>query len=383
MLTAVQEAGGVAKLRLPHGNPCWVVTGWSDTRTVYSSKAFTRVGMADEAAPRLTAGLLLAGAIGGQDDAVHLKLRRAIQRELTPERLALLRTRADAIMIELLDAMIVSGGGDYVSMVAKPFAVRVLCELLGVPDADREQLVAWVSALLTGAAEGTDPEAIGIAAKDAGKYIVAMIRERRRTPGSDLVSAFATRADELDTRELATIVFALVMGGFETTAHMLSKLVLRLLQRPDLWHTLCERPELLPSATEELLRITAIAGGEAIPWQVREEVTLAGVTMVPGEYVLPAVGAANFDPTAFPNAEEILLDRNGKTHLTFGHATHFCIGSQIARMELEVGLGALLRTCPRTNLAIAPEEVTWRSMSAVWELAELPLKLTRAEEPAV
>ncbi|GAB2568088.1 cytochrome P450 [Nocardia heshunensis] len=383
VLVTVAEAGGIAKLQLPHGDPCWVVTGWADTRTVYSSKAFTRVGMADEAAPRLTAGLLLSGAIGGQEDAVHVKLRRAIQRELTAERLAGLRTRAEAIMAELLEAMTLSAGGDYVSMVAKPFAMRVLCELLGVPDQDRDQLVAWVSALLTGAAEGTDPDTIGTAAKDAGRYIVTMIRERRVTPGPDLVSAFAARSDELDTREVATIVFALVMGGFETTAHMLSKLVLRLLQRPDLARALRESPELLPSATEELLRTTAIAGGEGIPWRVREPIILAGVTMMPGEYVLPAVGAANFDPTVFADPDEIHLDRNGKTHLTFGHAAHFCIGSQIARMELEVGLGALLRVCPEASLAIAHEDVAWHSTSAVWELAELPLKLTRVEEPAL
>ncbi|MFJ4657679.1 cytochrome P450 [Nocardia sp. NPDC088792] len=338
--------------------------------------------MSDEAAPRLTAGLLLAGAIGGQDDEVHLKLRRAIQRELGPDRMAALQIRAEAIMTELLNSMIRTGGGDYVSLVAKPFAVQVLCELLGIPVEDRDTLVAWVTALLTGAAEGSDPESIGVAAKDAGKYIVALIRRRRREPGQDLVSAFAARSDELDTREIATIVFALVMGGFETTAHMLSKLVLRLLSRKDLWHTLVEHPELLSSATEELLRTTAIAGGEAIPWQVCEPVTLAGVAMVPGEYVLPAVGAANFDPAIFPEPEEIRLDRTGKTHLTFGHAAHFCIGSQIARMELEVGLSALLRMCPRTELAITPEDVAWRDGSAVWELAELPVRLSRVEELA-
>ncbi|GGN72003.1 cytochrome P450 [Nocardia rhizosphaerihabitans] len=378
VLEEVRRSGRIAKLQLPHGVPCWVVTGYEDARTVYSSKAFTRTGMANDTAPRLTAGLLLQGAIGSQDDDVHLKLRRAIMRELNAERVSRLRISAESIMTELLDAQVAGGGGDFVSEIARPFAVRVLCELLGVPPSDQGQLINWVGLLL--AADGVDPAAVGAAATEAGQYIVGLIRRRRVEPGDDLVSAFADRSSGLDTREAATIVFALVMGGFETTAHMLSKMVLRLLVQQELWRTLRARPDLVPSAVEELLRTISVAGGEGIPWMVREPVTLAGVDMLPGDYVLPAVGAANLDSRVFDAPEEVQLDRNGKTHLTFGYASHFCVGAPIARMELEVALSALIASHPDIGLAVEPAEVRWRSGSAVWELESLPLRFNAVAE---
>ncbi|WP_433665852.1 cytochrome P450 [Nocardia sp. CA-136227] len=381
VLDEVRKSDGLARLQLPFGDPCFVVTGYDDARQVYSDKRFSRTGMASEAAPRLTAGVLLQGAIGGQSDSDHLKLRKATLREMDSARIDRLEARAESIMAELLSSMAANGGGDYVSEIAKPFAVAVLCELLGLPRSDHDRLTSWVSALLNDSSVGdATVENHAAVAKDVGQYVLALIRERRVTPGDDLISALAGRRDELNTREVATIVFALIIGGFETTAHMLSKFVLRLLSQPDLWATLRARPESIAAAVEELLRTTSIAGGEALPWEVREPVTLAGVEMCPGQFVLPAVGAANLDPIVFDEPEKVDFDRAPKGHLTFGFGSHFCLGSTIARMELRVALEALVKEYPGAALAVPAHDTRWRQGSAVWELLNLPIGLQQYAE---
>jgi cytochrome P450 len=376
VLDEVRKAAGVARVTLPYGDPCWLVTGYDDARSVYSKKCFGRPGMEQESAPRLTAGLLLQGAIGSEEDSVHLKLRRTLLRELSADRISALRSRAELIMADLLDSAAKAGSSDYVSTVARPFAIQVLCELLGVPSSYRSRLSSWVRALLSDASTADRGASdADIAMKDLGRYIVGLIRERRTEPGEDLVSALAAPTSGLDTRETATLIFALTMGGFETTAHMLSKMVLRLLSTPDSWKVLCAQPESVAAAVEELLRTIAIAGGEGIPWVVREPVRLAGVEMAPGDYVVPAVGAANLDPQVFSTPDELRFDRGANPHLTFGHGAHYCLGSEVARLELQVGLGILVQEFPDAELAIPPDDIAWRSGTTIWELAELPIRL--------
>ena len=122
-----------------------MVTGYNDIRTIYSEPAFGRSGMTQDSAPRLTAGLLLQGGIGSLDDASHTKIRRAINRELSARRMATLRSAAESIMAGLLDELAAAGGGDYIHGVSRPFALNVLCELLGVPPEDRAVTPSQIS----------------------------------------------------------------------------------------------------------------------------------------------------------------------------------------------------------------------------------------------
>ncbi|MFE3029974.1 cytochrome P450, partial [Nocardia tengchongensis] len=343
IMREVSEGTGIARLQLPYGEPCWVVTGYHDARSVYSSKSFDRVGMVQESAPRMTTGILVQGAIGSMNERDHVKLRRAILRELDEPRMSALERRASAIMSELLGRMSNDGGGDYVSQVAVPFSLRVLCELMGLPDSDAGMIMRWVQALFTDpSSDDSDPMQ---ALTEIGQYVMALIRNRLDAPGDDFVSAMLGRGD-LNKKEIAIAVVSLIFGGFESSATMLSKMVLALLTRPELRSELLTDPGRIPGAVEELLRTISVAGGEGIPWAVREPITLAGVDMVPGEFVMPAIGAANLDPTVFENPEKISFDRAAKSHLAFGHGTHMCLGYQIARMEMCIGLRSLLQLYP-------------------------------------
>ncbi|WP_297627167.1 cytochrome P450 [Nocardia sp.] len=376
----VRGSGGVARVQYPYGDAAWLVTGYEDVRTVYSKKAFSRTGMSKESAPRLTAGLLLQGGIGSLDDSIHTKLRRVIGRELTGARMATLRTATQAIMARRLAELDRSAESDYVSVVAKPFSLNVLGELVGISEADQPAVGDWVSGLLTDASE-SDAGARGAEAalQDLGKYVLRLIAERKAAPTGDFVSDLMQHGDDLEKWELVTVVFALIVGGYESSAHMLSKIVLRLLLSPGLWDMLREHPDRIPGVVDELLRTISLAGGEGLPWRVREAVRVGGVDMQPGDFVVPAIGAANLDPSVFADPERIDSERMAKPHMAFGYGTRYCLGSQIARMELEVGVETLLREYPHARLAVAAEEIRWNSGSAVWQLAELPINLWEKE----
>ncbi|WP_433562481.1 cytochrome P450 [Nocardia sp. CA-151230] len=376
VMDEVRGSGGIARVQYPYGDAAWLVTGYEDVRTVYSQKAFSRTGMSQESAPRLTAGLLLQGGIGSLDDSIHTKLRRVIGRELTPARMAALRAAAAAIMTRRLAELAAAEQGDYVSVVAKPYSLNVLGELVGIAEGDQQDVGEWVSALLADASVAdAGARSAETALQDLGKYVLGLIKARRTTPTGDFVSDLVLHGDDLEKWELVTVVFALIVGGYESSAHMLSKIVLRLLLSPDLRAELRVHPDRIPGAVDELLRTIALAGGEGLPWRVREPISLGGVDMMPGDFVVPSIGAANLDPTVYADPERVDPTRNAKPHMAFGYGARYCLGNQIARTELEVAIGMLLRDYPDARLAVEPEQVRWHDGSAVWQLAELPVAL--------
>ncbi|MET9490052.1 cytochrome P450 [Nocardia sp. NPDC006630] len=372
IMTEVAQGAGVARLQLPYGEPCWLVTRYDDVRTVYVSKKFSRAAMAEESAPRLTSSQILQGAIGSMEERVHVKLRRAVLGALDAPRLAKLETGAVATMATQLDALALLGCGDYSSQVAEPFAMCVLCDLLGLPDSDTKQIMTWVQTVLV---QDSRPDGDFTAAMtEIGLYAYSVIVEREKSPGTDFISALI-EAGGLSKKECAIIVIGLLFGGFESSATMLTKMVLRMLTTPEPWNELRHRPELVPNAIEEMLRTISVAGGESIPWRVMEPLTLAEIELQPGDYVMPATGPANFDPRIFQNPEDVVLDRNPNPHLTFGRGLNMCLGYQIARMEMNVGIRMLLEKYPDARVAVSAEKLHWDYSSSIWRLSELPLEL--------
>ncbi|MFJ9370592.1 cytochrome P450 [Nocardia sp. NPDC101769] len=265
------------RLDYPHGGQCWLVTGYDDVRTVYSSKNFGR--SAD--APRITACPLFAGGLATMDDSVHLKLRRTVTAELN-KRMGSIRSSAESIMADRMSALRDGGTIDYVAEVAKPYSIRVLGELLNISADDDEKLIEWVCALL---ADDSIPDAAAraeSAGKRLGRRVMELVTTRSENLGDDVVSDFI-RHDALSYIDVVMIVFGLIIAGFESTAHMLSKMVFQLLLRPDLWAALQEDPSRIPGAVEELLRTTSLGGGEAIPW-----LTAARVSDTPGVHAAEA-----------------------------------------------------------------------------------------------
>ena len=356
----------------------WVVTRYADARAALAdprlARDMSRWPGGARSRPSETRGV--ATHMLHADPPDHTRLRRPVQKAFTPRRVAQLRTRTAQIAAGLADRLAAADGViDLLTAYARPLPVTVLCELLGVPEADR----AWIAAtVLRYDAAGEMPRV----EDDLAAYFAGLIAARRAEPGDDLLSALITvsdqaggAADRLTVTELVSTAFLLVMAGFDTTVNLIASGVLALLTHPGEMARLRSDRSLLPAAVEELLRFTSPVN-HANDRFTTEEVSIGGVAVPAGEWVIIALPSANRDPARFPGPERLDLDRDTSGHIAFGHGIHYCLGAPLARMEAEIALGTLLDRFPGMSLAARPEELRWRSVSLINGLESLPVLLS-------
>jgi cytochrome P450 len=250
----------------------------------------------------------------------------------------------------------------------------VICELLGVPAEDRGMfrqqtrdmavILDWdVTAEQFGGAAG--------AALNFAAYLVPLFEERRRAPKADLISALVAAeeaGDRLGADELLTTVVLLLTAGHETTMNLIGNGLLALLRNPDQLELLRARPELMPSAVEELLRYDS-----PVRLTVRTalaDATVAGEAVRTGEQVIAMLDAANHDPAVFESPGTLDVTRDAHRHMAFGAGAHYCLGAALARAEAQVALAALV-ALPDLEPAIA--EPVWRPLVTFHALQSLPV----------
>jgi cytochrome P450 len=301
------------------------------------------------------------------DPPDHTRLRRLVQKPFAARRAAL-RPRTEEIAAVLLDEPAPGGAGviDLLGRYARPLPIAVISELLGVPVADRE----WIRDTVYAYDERAGHERV---ARALGTYFTELIVAKRARPGDDLLSDLVC-AGELTGTEVLSTAFLLVMAGFDTTVNLISSGALALLTHPGELARLLADPSLLPAAVEELLRYTSPVN-HANDRFTLEEAAIGGVVIPAGEWVIPAIAAADWDPARFPGPDRLDLGRDTSGHLAFGHGIHHCLGAPLARMEAEVALGTLLDRYPGLSLAVPPAELRWRPVSLMNGLESLPVRL--------
>jgi cytochrome P450 len=370
----LRESRPVAPVRMPGYGPAWIVTRHADVRTVLTdprlAKDVHRWPGGGRSRPSEATGVYAHMLHADPPD--HTRLRRLVQKELTPRRAAL-RPRAEEIAAGLLEEMAPAPRDvtDLLSAYARPLPIAVLCELLAIPEADR----AWIAAAVAAYDDRAEHQRLE---RELAAYFTGLIAARRSEPGDDLVSALARDsgdADGLTGSELVATVFLLVMAGFDTTVNLIASGTLALLTHPGEKTRLRQDPSLLPAAVEELLRFTSPVN-HANDRFTTEDVPVGDVVIPAGEWVFPALSSANRDPAQFPDPDDLDLDRDTSGAVAFGHGVHHCLGAPLARMEAEVALGALLARFPRISLAVPPEELRWRPVSVMNALESLPVRLT-------
>ena len=296
------------------------------------------------------------------DPPDHTRLRGLVATAFTPRRVEQLRDRVRALVDDLLDARLPEGELDVVGDLGHPLPVSVICELLGVPDADDatfRTLSAQASRLLDG--PSLPPEVMDegmVAGMQLFQYFTDLIEARRAEPADDLLSALIATEEEgerLSHPELVTTATLLFVAGHETTTNQIGNAVLALLRHPAELARLRHDPSLLRPATEEFLR-----WDPAVQFAARittGDVTVGGVDIAAGEQVAVLIGAVNRDPAQFADPETLDLGRTENRHLTFASGAHFCLGAALARLEIQVAVERLVARCAHWELL---EEPTYR-----------------------
>jgi cytochrome P450 len=366
----------VSRATMPDGKQVWLVMSHAGVRTVMTDQRFSRAAAVGPDAPDAGLGAVAAESILGMDPPEHTRLRRLVGRAFTARRVAELRPRIEQITEELLDAMATKPRPvDLVENLSLPLPVQVICELLGVPVADRERFHAWSDAMLGSIKR--DPAEIMGAFRQIGAYLAELIEAKRREPADDMLTALIAARDEhdrLSEKELVNLGVALLVAGHETTANQLNMCVLTLMRYPDQLRRLQEDPNLMPVAIEELMRFVQLGGGGGGMVRVTTaDVEVCGVTIPAGEAVIPLSPAANRDPSVFSDPDRLDLGRQSNPHLAFGAGVHHCLGAQLARVELEVALGALLRRFPGLRVVVPDAELRFKSGMILRSLEALPV----------
>ncbi|HZE30739.1 MAG TPA: cytochrome P450 [Actinoallomurus sp.] len=369
----------LCRVRLPYGEPAWLVTRYEDAKVVLGDPRFSRAAAngRDEPRSRLYQGS--PDSLLHHDPPEHSRLRRLVAKAFSARRVEALRPRAQQIADDLLDRMLAQGPpANLVEDFALPLPITVICELLGIPLDDRVDFRLWSDAFLS--TTRFTPEQVTEYVGRMRDYMARLIAEHRKAPQDDLLSALVTARDEQDRlseEELLAMAEGILVAGHETTASQIPNFVYALLTHPEPLSAVRADTGLIPQAVEELMRYVPLGGGVGSARYALEDVELGGVTVRAGEPVVVALQSANRDESVYTRADTLDLHRQEASHIGFGHGPHHCLGAQLARMELQVALGTLLGRLPGLRFADSEQDIVWRSGTATRGPARLPITWDR------
>jgi len=321
-------------------------------------------------------------AILNLDPPDHTRIRRLVSKAFTPRRVDALLPGVQALVDQMLDAVEPSGRMDVIADLAFPLPFAVISEMLGMPEADRDQLRGWSHTLVKTLEPLTTPDDVPdlLAASDAMiEHVTNAIEWKRQAPADDLLSAMIAaeeEGDRLSTEELLAQVILLFIAGHETTVNLIGNGTLSLLRNPAQLALLRERPEVIGNGIEELLRYDS-----PVQFTRRiavERMEIDGQVIEPGSFIFTILGAANHDPEHFgPDADELDLSRrDAPHHISFGGGIHHCLGAVLARAEARVAIGTTVSRYP--DLALATDTPAWNGRLVLRGLDALPVTLSSA-----
>lgn len=375
--TSLREQPGLGRIRMPYGGVAWLATRYEDVKAVLADPRFSRAAAAGRDVPRARPPMDSPSMLISMDPPDHTRLRRLVSKAFTVRRVARMRPDIQEIVDNLLDDMVMTGSpADLAATVAWPLPVKVICDLLGVPETDQDSFRRWTEMTLALGADSR-PEEISGARDNLNSYLASLVDRRRADPTDDLLSALVGARDEgdrLSEEELVRLAVTLLISGHETTANQLGNAVFVVLSEGHWERLVSGGPDLVPRAVEELLRYIPLGASVDFARIATEDVEVGGQHVQAGEAVLVEFYAANHDQRAFADPDHLDLTReNDNSHLTFGHGVHHCLGAQLARLEMQVAVTALITRLPTLRLAVAPEEVRWRSDRLVRGVQALPV----------
>ncbi|MFD9741122.1 cytochrome P450 [Umezawaea sp. NPDC059074] len=360
---ALRAGCPVHKINHPPGAEAYVVADYANTLKSFSDPRLSkRVDNAPawfreqlhDASPVLIKNMLTA------DPPNHTRLRKLVSRAFTARRMEQLRPRIQEITAELIDELPESGETDLMKL-AYRLPMRVICELLGVPDDDRSQVQQDVAML----SEAPYPDEernrlLRVASDKIEQYLVDLLAVRRLDLGEDLVSSLIRAADDdvFTEEELVSTLVLLIIAGHKTTANLIGNGTQALLRHPDQLALLRDDPSLAGGAVEEFLRYESPVFRGTLR-VAAEDMDIEGVDIAKESFVHLLFSSANRDPEAFEDPDNLDITRSPNRHFGFGHGAHFCPGAPLSRVEGSVVFPELLRRLPGLRLVDDPANLDW------------------------
>ncbi|MFF1923767.1 cytochrome P450 [Streptomyces sp. NPDC058221] len=370
----LRDAAPVQRVRTgSDGLHSYLVTGYAEARAAFTdprlskdtARFFAGRPSGRELHPAVSQTMLAS------DPPRHTRLRRLVTKAFTRGSVERLRPYIQEVTDGLLDGWAPGGEADLVEDLAAPLPVTVICQLLGVPEADRAAVRGWSDDLF---ASG-EPARTDAASHALAGYLAWLVAAKRSTPDGSLLHDLVRARDgedRLTEDELLSLAVLLLVAGHETTTHFIGNAALALLQDPGSLARLLDEPEAFAGALDELLRFDSPVGIATFRYST-EALTLGGTPIPAGVPVLISPGAANRDPVRFAGPDGLDLGRDAGAHLAFGHGIHRCLGAPLARAEGEIALRTLFTRFPRLRLAAPEQEPVRRRTRLMRGLRSLPV----------
>jgi len=353
----------VCPVQLPSGDSALLVTRYADVRKLLTDDRLSR-NLGRYGAARISKeNRMFQDPRIDPDPPEHTRVRRLVTKAFSASRVERLRPYITGLVDELLDKMEAAGAGgvpvDLNEALAFPLPIQVICKLLGVPDADHDQLRRWTEAFLS--VSQFSGEQIGRSMKEMGAYIGRLVALKREAPGDDLISAMIRVSDENDGSlteyELHWWCRLLLLVGYETTATQLGGGVAMLLSHPEQLAAVRADYGLIPQAVEEALRWKLVGSSVSMLRYATADIEMDGYTIPAGSSVIPAVDSANQDESVFADPQRFDVTRTANPHLTFSLGAHFCIGAALARLQLQIATERLLKRFPGLRLHVPADQL--------------------------
>ncbi|WP_405162078.1 cytochrome P450 [Nocardia sp. NBC_01499] len=372
-----QREEPVAKVRIWDDSEPWLFTRYADIRALLADPRVS-ADSARDGYPAQTAGIKAhpdrAKLFITMDNPEHAAQRGLLTADFTVRRIEQLRPRIQQIVDDLIDDLLAGPKpADLVEAFALPVPSLVICELLGVPYADRA-FFQRVSKVLT--ASHTPPAEARAAVETLLDYLGGLVRDKLADPGEDVLSRLATEqvaTGAVTDAEAASMGLLLLVAGHETTTNMIALGTAALLEHPDQLAAVRDGDDaLVANAVEELLRYLTIShsGRRRV---ALEDLEVGGQRICKGDGLITADSVANRDPAQFPEPDRLDVTREAGHHLAFGYGIHHCLGHALARAELQVVYRTLYRRIPTLRLAVALDEVEFKHDMVVYGVHELPV----------
>jgi cytochrome P450 len=379
-VASLRAAGPVVFTRFPIIGRVWVTTTHeAAARVLKDSTLFTlrKEGGALAGLPWWMPKSVAAFANNmlTMDEPDHTRLRGIVDEAFRRRAVLDMEPHIRAIADRLADELFVAGSpADLVQRYARLLPLAVICELLGLPMADRPKFIAWANSIANLSSVFGVLRLIGGLVR-MRRYLRERLQAAREESGEGLIAELVRVEKEggrITPDEMVSMVFLLLGAGSETTTHLISGSVFELLKDPVRRDWLAADWSRAGMAVEEFLRFVSPVQFSK-PRYVRQDVDLDGVKLKKGDRIIAMIVAANLDPEANDHPERLDLERRPNRHLSFGTGIHFCLGHQLARIEGTCALQALFTRWPRLKLAVEPSEIRWRRRPGIRMIAELPV----------